>query len=194
MPKDQPASLSVSKRDAVFKGKIWDVVSETFEYNGIELVREFVDHPGAVAVIALNEKQEVLLIKQYRHPVREYLWEIPAGLLDVPGESRVEAAKRELLEETGYIATSWQELISFHTTPGGNNETITIFVAREVRHQGHDFKLEGEETDLELLWVPLTEALISVLKSEMRSPSAGYGLMALAHELGLSANSENNHA
>ena len=180
MPKDQPASLSVSKRDAVFKGKIWDIVSETFQYNGTPLVREFVAHPGAVAVIAQNENDEVLLIKQYRHPVREYLWEIPAGLLDVPGESRLEAAKRELLEETGYIADHWEELISFHTTPGGNDETITVFVAKQVRHQGHDLELEGEETDLELRWVPLADAVQSVLNSEMRSPSAGYGLMALA--------------
>lgn len=180
MPKDQRASLSVSKRDVVFKGKIWDIVSETFDYNGTSLVREFVAHPGAVAVIAQNEHDEVLLIKQYRHPVREYLWEIPAGLLDVPGESRLEAAKRELLEETGYIADRWEELISFHTTPGGNDETITVFVAKQVRHQGHDFELEGEETDLELRWVPLSDAVQSVLNSEMRSPSAGYGLMALA--------------
>lgn len=184
MPKDQPAKLSVSKRDVVFGGKIWDIVRESFDYNGAELTREFVAHPGAVAVIALNEANEVLLIKQYRHPVRKYLWEIPAGLLDIEGESRLEAAKRELLEETGYVADSWQELISFHTTPGGNDETITVFVARQVRHQGHEIELEGEETDLELRWVPLAEALQSVLNSEMQSPSAGYGLMALAHQLG----------
>lgn len=190
MPKDQDASLSVSKRDVVFNGKIWDVVSESFDYNGTQLVREFVAHPGAVAVIAINEDQEVLLIKQYRHPVRQYLWEIPAGLLDIEGESKLEAAKRELLEETGYIADVWQELIEFHTTPGGNNETITVFVARQVRHQGHDIELEGEETDLPLSWVPLAEALASVLNSEMRSPSAGYGLMALAHQLGIVANPE----
>ena len=184
MPKDEPAAIDVSKREVVFHGKIWDVVSESFDYNGTELTREFVGHPGAVAVIALNENQEVLLIKQYRHPVRSFLWEIPAGLLDMPGESKLEAAKRELLEETGYIAEQWQELIAFHTTPGGNDETITVFVAKKVRHQGHDFELEGEETDLELRWVPLSEALESVLKSEMKSPSAGYGLMALAHQLG----------
>lgn len=184
MPKDERASIDVSNRDVVFEGRIWDVVSESFDYNGTKLTREFVAHPGAVAVIALNEKQEVLLIRQYRHPVRTYLWEIPAGLLDIPGESKLEAAKRELLEETGYIADEWQELIAFHTTPGGNDETITIFVAKTVRHQGHELELEGEETDLELRWVPLAEALESVLNSEMKSPSAGYGLMALAHQLG----------
>ena len=105
MPKDSDASLSVSKREVVFNGKIWDVVSEGFDYNGTQLVREFVAHPGAVAIIAINDQQEVLLIKQYRHPVREYLWEIPAGLLDIPGEARLEAAKRELLEETGLRIT-----------------------------------------------------------------------------------------
>lgn len=187
MPQDESASLSTSKRDVVFDGKIWNVVRETFKYAESSLTREFVDHPGAVAVIALNESQEVLLIKQYRHPVREYLWEIPAGLLDVKGESLLDAAKRELLEETGYIADSWKELVSFHSTPGGNNETITVFLATEVQHHGHDFALVGEEQDLVLRWVPLAEALASILKSEMRSPSAGYGLMALANLLGVSA-------
>ena len=185
MPKDRPASLAISKSEVVFSGKIWDIKSESFDYNGTTLIREFVAHPGAVAVIAMNHADQVLLINQYRHPVREYLWEIPAGLLDLPGESKVEAAKRELLEETGYIAESWAELIEFHTTPGGNNETILIFLARDLRHQGHDLELEGEETDMQVAWVPLGEALASVLASEMRSPSAAVGIMAAAHKLGL---------
>ena len=99
MPKDQRASLSTTRRDVVFKGRIWNVVAEQFDYNGQELTREFVAHPGAVAVVALNEDREVLLINQYRHPVRSYLWEIPAGLLDMPGESKLEAAKRELRDD-----------------------------------------------------------------------------------------------
>jgi ADP-ribose pyrophosphatase len=185
MPKDRPATLAISKSEVVFEGKIWDIKSESFEYNGGTLVREFVAHPGAVAVVALNEANQVLLINQYRHPVREFLWEIPAGLLDLPGESKVEAAKRELLEETGFIADSWQELIEFHTTPGGNNETIAIFLARDLRHQGHDLELEGEETDMQVAWVPLAEALSSVLASEMRSPSAAVGIMAAAHKIGI---------
>mgnify|MGYP000093020181 CR=1 FL=1 len=185
MPKDQPAALEVLKSEVVFAGRIWDVLSETFSYNDEPLVREFVKHPGAVAVVAVNERQEVLLIKQYRHPVREYLWEIPAGLLDVEGEARIEGGKRELLEETGYIAENWQELISFHTTPGGNSETITIFLAQELRHQGHDLVLEGEEVDMQVSWVPLADAVSSILKSEMRSPSAAVGIMAVALKLGV---------
>jgi 8-oxo-dGDP phosphatase len=185
MPKDRPASLAISESEVVFNGKIWDIKRESFDYNGKTLVREFVAHPGAVAIVALNQDNEVLLINQYRHPVREYLWEIPAGLLDMPGESKLEAAKRELLEETGYIAESWSELIEFHTTPGGNNETIAIFLARELRHQGHELELEGEETDMQVAWVRLGEALDSVLASEMRSPSAAVGIMAAAHKLGV---------
>jgi ADP-ribose pyrophosphatase len=185
MPKDHPASLAISKSEVVFEGKIWDIKRESFDYNGETLVREFVAHPGAVAVIALNDSDQVLLINQYRHPVREFLWEIPAGLLDMPGESKLEAAKRELLEETGYIAESWSELIEFHTTPGGNNETIAIFLARELRHQGHEFELEGEETDMKVEWFALSEALESVLASDMRSPSAAVGIMAAARKLGI---------
>ena len=185
MPKDQPIALDVLKSEVVFAGRIWDVLRETFDYNGEPLVREFVKHPGAVAVVAINERQEVLLIKQYRHPVGEYLWEVPAGLLDVEGESLEEAAKRELLEETGFVAENWQLLNSFHTTPGGNSETIHIFLAQELRHQGHDLDLEGEEVDMQVDWVPLTDAVSSILKSEMRSPSASVGIMALALKLGV---------
>lgn len=185
MPKDQPAALEVLKSEVVFAGRIWDVLSETFSYNNESLVREFVKHPGAVAVVALNERQEVLLIKQYRHPVREFLWEIPAGLLDVDGESFEAAAKRELLEETGYIAEDWQSLNSFHTTPGGNSETIHIFLAQQLRHQGHDLVLEGEEVDMQLEWVSLADAVSSILKSEMRSPSAAVGIMAVALKFGV---------
>ncbi|MEY4423988.1 MAG: hypothetical protein RLZZ258_1091 [Actinomycetota bacterium] len=187
MPKDQPVMLEVSGREVVFSGRIWDVVRETFDYQGEQLKREFVKHTGAVAVLAINETNEVLLIKQYRHPVREYLWEIPAGLLDQPGESKLEAAKRELLEETGYIANSWEELISFHTTPGGNDETIKIFIAKELRHQGYDQPLEGEEVDLEITWVSFNEALTSVLAGDMKNPSAVVGIMAAALKLGITA-------
>ncbi|BDS48886.1 NUDIX hydrolase [Rhodoluna sp. KAS3] len=187
MPKDQPVEFGVTKREVVFSGKIWDVVRETFDYQGEPLVREFVAHTGAVAVLALNENREVLMIRQYRHPVRAYLWEIPAGLLDVPGESRLEAAKRELLEETGYIASAWQDLTAFHTTPGGNDETITIFLAENLRLQGHDLDLEGEERDMQLEWVPLQQALTSALAAEIKNPSAVVGILALAHKLGISA-------
>ena len=189
MPKDQRVDPNILSTEIVFEGKIWDIARESFEYNGGTLVREFVKHPGAVAVLAVDDQQRVLLIRQYRHPVRSYLWEIPAGLLDVPGENRLDAAKRELMEETGYVAESWTKLTDFMTTPGGNDEVITIFLAEGVAHEGHDLELEGEEVDMIKEWFPLSEALASVLASDIQSPSAVVAIMAAAHKLGVKAQS-----
>ena len=185
MPKDQRVEPEIIASDVVFKGKIWDIARETFDYNGQPLVREFVKHPGAVAVLALDDQQRILLIRQYRHPVRSYLWEIPAGLLDIAGEERLEAAKRELMEETGYTAETWSKLTDFMTTPGGNDEVITIFLAQDLKHVGHNLELEGEEVDMLKEWFPLAEALTSVLASDIQSPSAIVAIMAAAHRLGV---------
>jgi ADP-ribose pyrophosphatase len=194
MPKDERVELPVLTSEVAFKGKIWDIKRESFEYNGGTLVREFVAHPGAVAILAVDDEQRVLLIRQYRHPVRSYLWEIPAGLTDVPGEPRIDAAKRELMEETGYVAGKWTKLTDFMTTPGGNDEVITIFLAEELEHVGHDLELEGEEVDMIKQWFPLSEALASVLASEIQSPSAVVGIMAAALRYGLTADGNAGHA
>lgn len=180
MPKDEPHIPAVTESEITFQGMIWDVVSETFDFNHESLTRQYVNHPGAVAVVAVNSENEVLLIKQYRHPVRSYLWEIPAGLLDVPGEAEIDAAKRELLEETGYVAEQWSELIEFYTTPGGNSERIKVFFAQKISFVGRPENQEGEEANLQLDWVPLEDAVSAVLRSDIKSPSAAVGLMALA--------------
>ena len=185
MPKDQSARFDVNSSELVFRGRVWDVVSETFDYNGESLTRDFVKHPGAVAVLALDDQQRILLIRQYRHPVRSYLWEIPAGLLDIEGEDRLTAAQRELMEETGYTAGTWSKLTDFMTTPGGNDEVITIFLAQDLEHVGHNLELEGEEVDMLKEWFPLGEALASVLAADIQSPSAIVAIMAAAHRMGV---------
>jgi ADP-ribose pyrophosphatase len=185
MPKDEPANFEVVESEVTFHGRIWNVVRETFRFGSQTLTREFVAHPGAVAVLALNENQEVLLIRQYRHPVRAFLWEIPAGLLDIAGESRATAAERELLEETRYRAGHIEPLTEFFTTPGGNSETIWVYLAKGLEFVGHDIELEGEELDLEVRWVPFAEALNSVLRAEIKSPSAVVAILALAAQLGV---------
>ncbi len=183
MPKDQDFVAPLIERKTVFSGMIWDVVSETFDFAGQRLTREFVNHPGAVAVLALNAQNEILMIKQFRQPVRQYLWEIPAGLLDVPGESLETAALRELQEETGYNSKNLTHLIDFYTTPGGNDEMIRIFLAQQLEWVGRPLELEGEERDLIIEWVPLEIALGSVLSSEIKSPSAVVGILSAAQKL-----------
>ena len=180
MPKDQPFAANVSSSEVVFEGMIWNVVSERFEFAGDQLTREFVQHPGAVAVLALNDRGEVLMIRQYRHPVREFLWEIPAGLLDVSGESKAEAAVRELVEETGYQPKSIEPLIDFYTTPGGNSEMISVFLARDLTFVGRPKVQEGEERELVVDWIDFDDAVQSVLASEIKSPSAAVAIMAYA--------------
>lgn len=178
MPNDQSVDIPSLKKTLIHKGMVWDLVSDTFDFNGQQLTREYVDHTGAVAVLAFNEKEELLLMKQYRRPVGKYLMELPAGLLDVPGESLLDCAKRELAEEAGLEAASWEELISFHTTPGGNNEVITVFVAKELSRTSLVFEATGEEADMPQSWVPIAEAQKLVLTGKIMSPSAVVGIMA----------------
>jgi ADP-ribose pyrophosphatase len=178
MPNDQSVDIASIKKTLIHKGMVWDLVSETFEFNGVELTREYVNHTGAVAVLAFNEKEELLLMKQYRRPVGKFLMELPAGLLDVPGESLLDCAKRELAEEAGLEAAHWSELISFHTTPGGNNEVITIFVAKGLSETSLVYEATGEEADMPKSWVPIIDALKLVLTGQIMSPSAVVGIMA----------------
>jgi 8-oxo-dGDP phosphatase len=100
--------------------------------DGGNVRREVIEHPGAVAVVALDEAGRVLLIRQYRHPVAGQLWEIPAGLRDVAGEHPLATAQRELLEEVGYRAADWQVLADFYSTPGISSEKLRIFLARDL--------------------------------------------------------------
>ena len=104
--------------------------------DGREAERELALHPGAVAIIPILDDGRILLVRQYRHAVGAELLEIPAGKLDVDGESPQECAARELTEETGYEASEWEELLTFYTSPGFTNETITLFRATGLRKVG----------------------------------------------------------
>ncbi len=187
MPKDQPVDIPSLSSRMIHKGMVWDLVSETFDFQGEQLTREYVKHTGAVAVLTINDKNEILLLEQYRRPVGSFLMEFPAGLLDVPGESRLDCAKRELAEEANLAASTWEELISFHATPGGNSETITVFVAKGLSSANSDYVRSGEEKDMPQTWVPVQQALASVLSSKMQSPTAVVGIMAYALKTGILA-------
>lgn len=126
-------SIRIVDRESVFHGRLLDVYVDRIELaDGTETTREVVTHPGAAAIVPILADDSIILVRQYRHAVSDDLWEIPAGKID-PGEDPLSCARRELREETGYVAKTWTELATFYTTPGFSNERITLFRATGLR-------------------------------------------------------------
>lgn len=180
---DTPAPAPVVSSRLIHTGKIWDLYSDDVDLgHGSAVVRDYVRHPGAVAIIALDDSDRVLLQRQYRHPVRSMLWEPPAGLLDRAGESLRDAAARELAEEADLVAEQWDVLVDYYTTPGSSDEAIRIFLARGLtpvpEHERHE--REDEERDMASRWLPLAEAVDAVLAGQVHNPSAVVGVLAAA--------------
>jgi 8-oxo-dGTP pyrophosphatase MutT (NUDIX family) len=143
--------------------------------------REVVEHPGAVAVLALDEADRVLLIRQYRHPVGALLWEIPAGLRDVAGEPPLVTAERELLEETGYRAADWRVLADYLSSPGISTERLRIFLARgltRVPEAERAYVPEHEEAHLVVAWVPLDQAIARFLAGDLHNGVTAVGILS----------------
>jgi len=178
---DQPCRAPVLGSETPFTGRVWNVRRDRVDYAGAELVREYVDHPGAVAVLALDEHDRVLLIRQYRHPVGMRELELPAGLLDVMGENPLDAARRELAEEADLAAEEWALLTEFVTSPGSNSEAVRVYLARGLTALPA-FARTDEEADLEVLWVPLDDAVDAVLARRIGNSIACIALLA-AHAL-----------
>jgi len=141
--------------EVLFEGYMVELVSATIEVpDGSTVTREIVHHPGAVGVVAVDDDGTVLLERQYRAALDENLLEIPAGKRDVDDEPTLEAARRELMEETGYDAREWSELGSFYNSPGFTDEHTTLFLATGLVEVGTD--LQGpEEEAMEIVRVPL---------------------------------------
>lgn len=185
---DEASQRQIVDSSVVFEGYIWNVVSDTFllETGQDALTREYVEHPGAVAVVALNDQSEVLMIRQYRHPVRMNLWEIPAGLLDVDGEDYQSAAARELAEEADLTAERWNVLTDMFTSPGSSSEAIRIYLARDIAEvpQADRHTRTAEESEIEIAWVPLADAVAGVLAGRIHNPSAVAGVLAASAAAG----------
>lgn len=175
---DEPAPVEILGSERVFTGHVWDLKRDVFDYNGQPVTREYVDHTGAVAVLALDDEDRALLIRQYRHPVRYRDWEIPAGLLDVNDEPPLAAAQRELAEEADLTAATWSVLTEFYTTPGGSNEAIRVYLARDLAPTETAFDRTEEEADIEVRWVPLDEVVDAVLARRLQNPSLSIGVLA----------------
>ncbi|MFA1548170.1 NUDIX domain-containing protein [Actinomadura chokoriensis] len=183
--RDRPERWNVVESSAAFHGPVFGVRRDRVEMprgDGTEIVgRDVVEHIGAVGVLALDDRDRVLLLRQYRHAVGRLLWEAPAGLRDVDGEPLHKLAERELLEEAGYRAERWDTLVDVYTSPGMADERVRIFLARgltEVPADQIDFERVHEEADMPVVWVPLDEAVRKVLAGELHNMIACMGVLA----------------
>ncbi|HET9899694.1 MAG TPA: NUDIX hydrolase [Actinomycetes bacterium] len=180
---DSPGARPVVASTNRFSGRVIDVRTDEvmLHDNGDEPVeRDYVVHPGAVAVIAINDDDEVLLVHQYRHAVGATLWEPPAGILDVADEDPLVAARRELHEETNAIADDWRTLVDIFTSPGASNEVVRIYLARQITIQGDDGRHERvhEELDMPVAWVPLSDVVAATLAGDVGNPLLTSGALA----------------
>lgn len=164
-----------------FEGRVWDVRTDRVNLGEAGVVtRDYVDHTGAVAVLALDDDDRAVVIQQYRHPVAAYDWEVPAGLLDVDGEPPHLTAARELHEEADLEAGQWATLVDHWSSPGGSSEGLRIYLARDLtevpeveRHERH-----GEELGMPVRRVPLDDLVDGVLAGRLHSPTLVIAVLA----------------
>lgn len=181
---DRVIDYQVTNRQEIFEGYVMNLRRDTFDFEDQSLTREYIVHPGAVGIIAMDHEGKILLVEQYRHAQGKIMWEPPAGLLDAVNEDPLECAKRELLEETGYVASKWEVLIDFANTPGGSSEQIRLYFA-----QGLKLHLEGrpvgggEELNMPVHWVPVSEVLASIGQGLVTNAALTVGTLALVTAL-----------
>ncbi|MFC4949006.1 NUDIX domain-containing protein [Pseudonocardia sp. GCM10023141] len=167
----------------IYTGRVMALRADEVEMPGGRVaVREVLEHPGAVAIAALDADDRLMMLHQYRHPVGRRLWEMPAGLLDVAGEDPVEAAKRELAEEAGLAAADWSVLVDLTTSPGFSDESVRIFLARDLTEVGRPDLGDDEEADLSTRWVSLSVAVRMVLSGTIVNAITVAGVLA-AHAI-----------
>jgi 8-oxo-dGTP pyrophosphatase MutT (NUDIX family) len=181
---DLPEHWEVTGGEEHFSGHIVHVRTDRVRMPdaGEIIEREVVGHPGSVAVLALDDDDRVLLLRQYRHPVAHRLWELPAGLRDVDGEPLLTTAQRELAEETGYRARIWHTLVDVFSSPGMTNERVRVFLARglsAIPEGESTFERVHEEADMPLAWVPLEQAVTAVGRGDIHNALAVMGILSV---------------
>lgn len=173
----------VVSRTERFSGAVFTVFTDQVSMPGGGVAaRDYIRHIGAVGVAAVDERDRIVLVRQYRHPLGRRLWELPAGLVDVAGERLAEVAARELAEEADLRAGRLDVLVDLHTSPGYSDERIRIFLARQLtavpqdeRHERHE-----EEAELEVVRVELAEAVRMAFAGELTNAAAVAGVLAAA--------------
>jgi 8-oxo-dGDP phosphatase len=173
--------FTVASSEDIYTGKVMAVRRDDVRMpGGGTSVREIMEHPGAVAIAALDADDRLMMIYQYRHAVRRRLWEMPAGLLDHAGEDPLETARRELLEEVGLEATEWSVLIDVVSSPGFSEEAVRVYLATGLRDVGRPhLDADDEEADLETHWVPLADAVAMVFDGTLVNSSCLAGVLAV---------------
>lgn len=171
--------FATTSTETVYRGSILALRrDEVHMPGGNTAVREVVEHYGAVAVAAVDDAGRVAMIYQYRHPLGHRLWELPAGLLDEPGEDPAVAAARELREETGLVAERWTVLADVASSPGFSDETVRIYLARALTDLGRPGEAEHEEADLTVEWFDIGDAADRVLSGQIANSTAAVGVLA----------------
>ena len=177
---DSPDARPVLSAQTNFNGHKWTIRSDRVDFGSSVVERDILLHPGAVCILPIDEADRVLLIRQYRHPVGMSLFEPPAGLLDVAGEPAFLTAQRELLEESGYVASRWHTLVDVMNSPGGSSEAIRVYLARDLvpAEGGRERTGEAEENFLPRVWVDLDEAKDLVLNGSIGNALSIVGVLA----------------
>lgn len=180
--RDEAGARPVAEHRHVYDGMVWSIARDTIDFApGVRFDREYLEHTGAVAVLAVDDQDRLLLIRQYRHPAARTFWEIPAGLLDKEGEDPSSAASRELLEETGVVAGSLEHLVTTYPSPGGSSEAILVYLARDLQtEQSADFERRDEEAEIELRWVELPEVLEAIRAGDLTNGTLLTAVLAYA--------------
>lgn len=169
--------------EPVYEGRVIELRKDTVAMpGGGDSVREVVRHPGAVAIVAVDDEERVVLLRQYRHPVGGYLWELPAGLRDADGEPPLETARRELAEEVRLAAERWSLLTTSYSSPGFCDELVLVYLAEGLSEvpRPEGFAVEHEELDMTVERIPLADAVQRVFDGDIRNAAAVIGLLAAA--------------
>jgi ADP-ribose pyrophosphatase len=180
---DEPEAWPVRSSRTEFEGAVVSVRVDTLDYDGQTFDREIVTHPGAVVIAAIDERDRVLVLSQYRHAAQRRMIELPAGLLDVEGEEPLLAAQRELREEGAIQAERWRELLEYIPSPGMSNELVRIYVAQDLSgvEQTDGFEAEHEEAAMSRDWVSLDDLVSAVMSGSVQNGHIVVAALALRH-------------
>ncbi|MBI3005610.1 MAG: NUDIX hydrolase [Ignavibacteriales bacterium] len=177
------AELKILKSERLYVGKVFNLLVDHIEYpSGNRGIREVAEHPGGAVAVPILPDGDLLLVRQFRYPMKKYLYELPAGKLG-PNEDPALCARRELEEETGYAASSWEKLASIYTTPGFCDELLHIFLATGVKKTGKGQQLEEGELNLTIETTPFQKAVTMIERGEIVDSKSICGILLAERKL-----------